>query len=156
MTALGGDEDKGIIFKINTDGTDYAVLHEFLGGAEDGATPYGPLTINGDILYGTTVYGGDSNLGTLFQMGIDGSDFSVLYEFSGGVDDGSQPRGNVYLHNDVLYGMTTYGGDSDKGTIFGYELGGGGDVPEPSTLLLLLPLIIIILRASPLKVRAKC
>ncbi len=39
MTWNGGDSDMGVIFKIETNGTGFALLHEFGGGAFDGKNP---------------------------------------------------------------------------------------------------------------------
>ena len=45
-------------FLMNTDGTGYQVLHEFGGKPDDGAFPYGSLTLVGSRLYGMTSEGG--------------------------------------------------------------------------------------------------
>ena len=59
------------MFKINTDGSGFAVLKSFAGA--DGAGPYAGLTPSGNILYGTTYYGGTWDNGTIFKIGTDGS-----------------------------------------------------------------------------------
>ena len=61
----GGDNGKGTIFKINTDGTGFTTLHSFSalqgGGSDgytwnyDGAWPVGKLVLSGNILYGRLV-----------------------------------------------------------------------------------------------------
>ena len=47
MTRGGGDSGAGVVFKVNTDGTGYDLLHEFAGGGDDGASPAGSLTLSG-------------------------------------------------------------------------------------------------------------
>ncbi|MFH1728475.1 MAG: choice-of-anchor tandem repeat GloVer-containing protein [Pseudomonadota bacterium] len=70
--------DLGIVFSINTDGSEFTPLHEFAGGTGDGSTClYSSLT--GPCLYGMTSLGGASNLGVIFKL----SD-SVLFENNGG------------------------------------------------------------------------
>jgi len=126
MTLWGGDSDKGTIFKVQTDGTGFTLLHEFAGGATDGKWPGGDLIISGSTLYGMTLWGGDSDKGTIFKVQTDGSGFALLREFAGGADDGQYPRGSLILSGSTLYGMTQIGGDNDMGTIFKVETDGTG------------------------------
>ncbi|HOX39357.1 MAG TPA: PEP-CTERM sorting domain-containing protein [Candidatus Brocadiia bacterium] len=123
-TFRGGDSNLGAIFSMNTDGSGFTLLHEFAGGAADGNGPLGNVTLDGSTLYGTTFRGGDSNLGTIFSMGADGSGFALLHEFAGGGDDGSYPQGSLSLDGSTLYGMAGYGGDSDAGALFSIDTDG--------------------------------
>jgi len=129
MTYRGGDSDSGTVFKMNTDGTGFSLLHEFAGGDSDGKCPFGSLTLSGSTLYGTTFQGGDSDYGTLFRMNTDGGGYTNLHEFAGGDSDGKYSLGSLTLSGSTLYGMTTYGGDSDYGTLFSY----GGVGQDPAT-----------------------
>ena len=114
MTYWGGDNGKGTIFKIGTSGSDFTLLHEFAGGSEDGAFPVGSLVISGTTIYGITVNGGDSVwLGTIFKIETDGSNFTLLHEFTGGADDGAKRIGKLVLSGATLYGMTDQGGDGN-------------------------------------------
>ncbi len=126
MTLYGGDDDRGVIFKVGTDGSGYSLLHEFAGGNEDGASPFGALTLDGTILYGMTHSGGDSNNGTVFKINTDGTGFVIMHEFANGADDGANPYGFLTLDGTTLYGMTRTGGDVNKGTIFKINTDGGG------------------------------
>jgi len=126
MTSMGGDSGNGTIFMIQTDGTSFALLHEFIGGAEDGAYPYGSLILFGSTLYGMTSLGGDSNFGTIFKIQTDGSGFALLHSFTGGTLDGKWPQGSLIISGTTLFGMTCFGGDSDRGTIFKIETDGTG------------------------------
>ena len=102
------------------------LLHEFAGGANDGGNPYGSLTLDGSTLYGMTYYGGDSNGGAVFKMNADGTGFTLLHEFAGGVSDGRNPWGSLMLNGSTLYGMTLGGGDSARGTVFQMNTDGTG------------------------------
>ena len=142
MTQQGGSSGLGTIFSINSDGTDFVLLHEFAGGANDGASPQGSLIISDGTLYGMTMYGGiepictsewdgycyayDYGHGTIFSIDINGSNFTTLHSFAGGVDDGAYPYGSLILSDGTLYGMTKNGGDSNVGTIFSINCDGTG------------------------------
>ncbi len=120
MTYQGGDGNLGTIFKMNDDGTGFVLLHEFAGGANDGAYPYDSLTLDGSALFGMTRGGGDGNFGTVFKINPDGSGFTLLHEFAGGGNDGAYPYGSLTIRDAKMYGMTNRGGDTDNGTIFSF------------------------------------
>ena len=61
----------GTVFKVNTDGTGFVVLREFIGS--DGEFPAAGLTLSAGVLYGTTRSGGSSGSGTVFKVNLDGS-----------------------------------------------------------------------------------
>ncbi|MFC2149423.1 choice-of-anchor tandem repeat GloVer-containing protein [Candidatus Auribacterota bacterium] len=126
MTFLGGDSDKGTIFSINTDGGAFTLLHNFLGGANDGEAPRGNLTLSGETLYGMTNNGGTQTRGTIFSIDTAAGAFTVLHIFVGGANDGQDPKGDLTLSGDTFYGMTSSGGDPTKGTIFSIDTAGGG------------------------------
>ena len=122
----GSNSNRGIVFRINSDGSGYEILRNFAGGSADGADPYsGDLVAFGDTLYGLTQFGGTNNSGTLFSLNTNGGDFAVLHSFRGGSTDGRFPYGGLELSDGVLYGMTPYGGPSDVGTVFSFV------IPEP-------------------------
>ena len=39
MTSDGGASNRGTVFKLNTDGTGFALVHSFAGGTADGHPP---------------------------------------------------------------------------------------------------------------------
>src|ERR1700687_5733999 len=73
----------GTVFKVNTNGDGYTVLHRFT--LYDGDTPRSTLVQGTDgMLYGTTQYGGwDSGYrqGTIFKLSTSGDNFQVLHRF---------------------------------------------------------------------------
>jgi uncharacterized repeat protein (TIGR03803 family) len=70
MTETGGTDALGTIFGINTDGSDFEVLHSFAGGPDDGAIPFGDLSVSNSTLYGMTPNGGTHYSGTIFSFPI--------------------------------------------------------------------------------------
>jgi uncharacterized repeat protein (TIGR03803 family) len=111
MTPNGGNNNGGVIFKINNDGTAYQKLHDF--AKKTGSSPYGSLTLIDDSLCGMTYYGGKSDSGVIFKMNINGTGYHCLYNFNKGY-----PRGNLIQVGDSLYGMTQYDGTDNRGNIF--------------------------------------
>lgn len=121
MTASGGTNDRGVIFKIMHDGTGYSKLLDFTGTA-NGSGPYGSLISDGSFLYGMTAAGGTNDTtiggdGTIFKIKPDGTGYSKLLDFSG-TANGATPYGSLISDGIFLYGMTGYGGTNDKGVIF--------------------------------------
>lgn len=142
-TFNGGAYGGGTVFKLNTNGSGFAVLYSF-GGASGGLYPSARLMQGADgALYGTTQYGGSTNdgavlrlgssaksfwlglifvptnYGTVFRLSANGSDYSVLHRFTGTEGDGSHPGGALVQGADgMLFGTTGGGGFNNAGTVF--------------------------------------
>ncbi len=101
MTQTGGTGIGGTIFRINTNGTSYSVLHNFVVTTGDGEYPFGSLTVVGSKLYGMTQNGGSGGFGTIFNMNTDGTGYQMLQSFLSGPTDGSHPRGDLTLSADA-------------------------------------------------------
>jgi uncharacterized repeat protein (TIGR03803 family) len=141
-TNLGGANDKGTVFQVNSKTMKVTVLHSFSGS--DGEYPYSGLTLNstGTILYGASYQGGSGGYGVVFSLTIQGRTYSALYNFSG-LTDGGNPLGTMALDaTGNLYGTTVYAG-SGYGVVFEvvpksgqesvlYAFSGGGDGANPS------------------------
>ncbi len=112
----------GTIFKIDTSGTTFTMLHSFDGS--DGGTPYAGLIQGTDgSLYGTTSGFGISSYGTIFRIDTDGSTFTTLHSFAN--SDGAAPSAGLMLGTDGnLYGTTSQGGAGNAGTIFKIDTNG--------------------------------
>jgi uncharacterized repeat protein (TIGR03803 family) len=116
-TVAGGTNSLGVVFKVATNGTGYAILHLFTN-TPDGATPYGGLVTDGNLLYGTTKYGGGSiNGGIVFRMDTNGAGYTILHTFTN-TPDGYYPYAGLVLNAGTLYGTTVYGGIYSHGTVF--------------------------------------
>jgi uncharacterized repeat protein (TIGR03803 family) len=126
-TAEGGTNSEfgifgcGTIFSVNTDGTNFTVLHQFDGS--DGFSPHARLLLSGGILYGTTYWGGkyaDMAYGTMFSINTNGTGFNVMLDFYG-YPEGENPEGDLTLVSNVFYGTTSAGGDTSEGTVFSFQ-----------------------------------
>ena len=126
MTAYGGANNEGCIFKINKDGTGFALLHSFANSETNGCNPMGTLLLIGKSLCGVTMYGGVEDGGILFKINTDGSGFAILHSFLGGEGDGDRPDGGLVAKGQNLYGMTRYGGAGNSGTIYTIKTNGTG------------------------------
>lgn len=138
-TQLGGTNNKGTVFKIMPDGSGFETLLCF-DGDSTGSEPIGSLMYNKTFLYGMTNKGGKNNMGTLFRIKTDGSNFTRLWDFSGAPDDGSNPCLNsLIMAGSNLYGMTFRGGKNDNGEVFRYSLNAGITELDKNTGLCIYP-----------------
>jgi len=120
-----------MVFKMNIDGSGFTGLHSFAGGAGDGESPQGSLTLANGWLYGMTPYGGASNYGVVFRLATDGSSYTNLHTFTVSVADGAEPYGSLLPSGSALYGMTFYGGTNNSGVVFALS----DSPPAPPTSL---------------------
>ena len=129
-TYHGGSSGKGSMFAVNTNGTDFTNLHNFAGGANDGANPEAGLVLVSNILYGTASFGGPGGYGTVFAINTNGTGFTNLHYFSalshGTNSDGANPKSALLVSGNTLYGTATGGGVDGDGTVFSINLDGTG------------------------------
>jgi uncharacterized repeat protein (TIGR03803 family) len=124
-TEIGGTSSNGVLFRINTDGSGYSVVHNFVGDTNDGGHPISNLTIVGSTVFGTTSLGGASGDGTIFSISTGGSGYQVVRSFAGAFTDGSEPNALTPLGS-TLFGTGGSGGTSVGGTIFSINTNGAG------------------------------
>ncbi|MBK8550953.1 MAG: hypothetical protein IPL53_07795 [Ignavibacteria bacterium] len=111
MTAEGGSGGKGTLYRMNTDGSDFAVLYSFL--KETGHNGHGRLTLgsSGKTLFGITKSGGADDLGVIFSYDLPDSTYKVLHTFQKGSDNGNTTEhGFLTREGGTLFGMTKSGG----------------------------------------------
>jgi uncharacterized repeat protein (TIGR03803 family) len=118
----------GTVFRLEKDGSNFAVLHYFNDG--DGRNPQaGLLAARDGALYGTTQNGGAFGVGSVFRLERDGSGYLVLHDFRDVFSDGQQPVSSVVEGLDgALYGTTLAGGSNTYacGTVFRLNKDGSG------------------------------
>jgi uncharacterized repeat protein (TIGR03803 family) len=121
----GGSAGGGTVFRVNTDSTDFTNLHSFASIPNDGYWPEAGLVLSGNTLYGTASAGGSAGKGTVFAVNTDGSNYTNLYNFTGG-NDGAEPAAGLILSGSTLYGTASEGGSSGVGTVFAVNTNGTG------------------------------
>jgi uncharacterized repeat protein (TIGR03803 family) len=116
-TTINGGVGFGSVFEVTRAGKE-RVVYSFKGLPNDGASPYGPLLVVGDDLYGTTEYDGVNHFGTVFAVTASGKE-TFIYSFIGPPSDGELPRSGLIKYKGVLYGTT----NGSTGAIFKIKKG---------------------------------
>jgi uncharacterized repeat protein (TIGR03803 family) len=119
VTAYGGTSGNGVVFRIRTDGTGFATLHNFTAG--DG-TPSSELVMSGSTLYGAAHGGGHWRNGAIYSLSTDGTGFTNLYSFT----TASDAPGELVLSGTTFYGTARGGGTWGNGTVFALNTDGTG------------------------------
>jgi uncharacterized repeat protein (TIGR03803 family) len=134
----GGLFGNGVLFKMNTDSSNFTILHHFTATLDspytnsDGASPQAGLILSGATLYGTARFGGSAASGTVFAINTNGTGFTNLHSFTATVfvnpvnSDGANPSGRLTLSGKTLYGTANYGGSLGKGVVFAVNIDGTG------------------------------
>ncbi len=143
-TSAGGTYGAGTVYRMQPKASGYteSVLYSFQSGT-DGDHPYSGLIMDAKGgLYGTTLEGGSSGLGTVFKLTPSGSSYkeSILYSFLGPPNSGQQPYGGLTAVGGSLalaaggkvIGMTSSGGNKGFGVV--YELTPAGTGYKESVL----------------------
>src|SRR5580692_10466664 len=118
----GGAANGGTVYEVTTSGK-VTTIYSFCAQPRctDGADPVEALVRGSDgNFYGTTPFGGTSNLGTIFKISTKGV-FTKLHDFSS--TDGAQVWGTLIQSGSSFLGTTAAGGSSSAcsggcGTIF--------------------------------------
>lgn len=121
MTYRGGANNLGCIFKVNTDGSGYADMHDF-SNSPDGEVPQNTLTMSGGVLYGIVSSGGLNGDGCIIKINPDGSGYTDIYDFTTSCD----PFGELIITGSTMYGITLFGGINGAGSIFTIGTNGSG------------------------------
>ena len=129
MTFGGGANGYGTIFKIMPDGTGFLKLLDF-AGTTNGRFPVGSLLYQDSTLFGMTQQGGLNDLGTIFKIKPDGTNYVKLLDMAGTLY-GRTPDGSLISDSTFLYGMTYQGGANGSvgvgfGTVFKIKKDGTG------------------------------
>jgi uncharacterized repeat protein (TIGR03803 family) len=124
--AQGGDNGRGVLFKIKLDGSNFTKIINF-DGASYGTAPGASVLIGSDgKIYGLTGGGGSANQGTLFVVNRDGSGFMRLFNFDGTITGGGTICKLTEGSDGMLYGTAYAGGANSLGTVFKIGKNGGG------------------------------
>lgn len=143
-TYAGGTASGGTVFSLTPPSTaggpwTEAILYNFIPNSSTGAFPAAGVVIDQHgALYGTTVYGGASRLGTVFWLTPPKKpggawNQAVLYSFPGGGRGATPLAGLVLNGNKTLFGTTSAGG-TGYGIAFGLHQASSGG-PWKQTVL---------------------
>jgi uncharacterized repeat protein (TIGR03803 family) len=128
MTAEGGSNGTGVVYRFDLESHQYTLLHTFSapdsnGDNSDGAYPGVALTRGpDDVFYGMATSGGQNGNGTIFKITKSG-EFTVLHTFSAldanaHNEDGAVPLRTIVVgRNGNLYGTTRIGGENTCGEV---------------------------------------
>jgi uncharacterized repeat protein (TIGR03803 family) len=136
-TVQGGANGYGTVFTVDGSTGTETVLYNFQGtaqGGHDGTYPGAGLVLHAGVLYGTTLHGGTSGLGTVYKFNPNTGKEAVVYSFAGGTD-GLGPASGLICQGGALYGTTTEGGgpcngpggSAGCGTVFKIDLATGAE-----------------------------
>ncbi len=114
------------------EGADGEALHRFdepyKGTNYEGAFALSGLVLQGGRLWGMTSGGGLQGAGTLFSVGLDGSDFDIANTLPAEIGPG-RPRGSLVTGaGGVFYGVSQTGGTGGTGTVFRRQASGAVQV----------------------------
>lgn len=141
-TDIGGSSGNGAIFSgfgtlfsYDLSNGSLTTLYNFHGASSGN----GALVGVNNTLYGTIPAGGsggyDNRDGTLFSYDLSNGSLTTLVSFNGSIGNG--PFAGLLDVSNTLYGTTSFGGNSNVGTIFTYQLPTSPTgVPEPGSLAL--------------------
>ncbi len=144
-TTRYGGSGFGTVFSINPATGAEAVAYSFTGGS-DGGTPLAELINVGGALYGTTAAGGKFGKGAVYSVDPATGAEAVVHSFAGRAD-GAGPTAALINVSGLLYGTTSIGGASSKGTVFAvtpttgaitvlHSFAGGADGADPNAALI--------------------
>ncbi len=134
VASQGADANSdGGIFKL-TPAFQLTMIYTFCSqmNCADGITPTGLMQASDGNFYGTTIYGGANNFGTIFKITSAGA-LTTLYNFQvqpfappQGSDNSSETYGGMVLVQDNsgnFYGTTSLGGANGNGSVYSLSLG---------------------------------
>ena len=139
-TNIGGVNGKGVLFRVNLDGTGFTKLKDFTTSeGQPGYQSYssrGKLIAAGGQLYGTVADGSDNWGGVLYRIDSSGNGFTKIFEFNkylyySGSDSVYTSRGYSpslkFIDGATIYGICKGGGNgSGSGTLFKINIDGTG------------------------------
>ncbi|MFZ4929470.1 choice-of-anchor tandem repeat GloVer-containing protein [Chryseobacterium sp. Mn2064] len=124
LTEYGGAYNNGVLFEYDLDTGTLTKKYEFQN-TSNGKVPTGHLiqATNGK-LYGLAQYGGVNNNGALFEYDPITSIYIKKVDFNS--TNGNRPMGSLLqASNGKVYGTTGFGGNTDSGVLFEFDINTG-------------------------------
>ena len=123
VTASGGSNNCGTVYRVQANGSNFMALHTFSYSTTDGSYPQGGMVLQSNMVYGATSSGGMNYAGTVFKVDTNGNNFQIIGNFNSGTTGGS-PQGNLIRAGNTLYGTTYGGGTNGGGTVYSINTDG--------------------------------
>jgi uncharacterized repeat protein (TIGR03803 family) len=117
-TFQGGVFDAGTVFKIDADGSNFAVIYSLAHTNGQGLSS--GLILYSNALYGTASGGGTNESGTVFRIDLSDLSFTKIYDFT----NNAEPYGGLVVYSNALYGFARFG-LAGNGFVYRVGLGGG-------------------------------
>jgi uncharacterized repeat protein (TIGR03803 family) len=118
VTRLGGAAGHGAVYRMDPYNGAETVIYSFTGGA-DGDSPLCNLVVTSNAAFGTTEFGGKNGLGTVFRVDTATGAITILHSFAPATSAPEYgPNAGLALYAGGLFGVTTYNGLADVGTVF--------------------------------------
>jgi uncharacterized repeat protein (TIGR03803 family) len=98
----------GVLYRVNKNGSGFQILHKFCSQANctDGSIAVSGLKLGTDgNLYGTTLYGGANQEGTIFRVTPSSGAYEVVFNFSYSTS-GEYPSGFTVASDGTFYGLS--------------------------------------------------
>jgi len=117
MTFSGGHYGYGVLFSYNTTTHKDSVLFSFSGTVTNNNSL---VQTTSGLLYGMSLLGGTNFYGDIFSFDPTTGTNTSLYSFDS--TSGQYPySGLIQASNNMLYGMTEYGGANNEGVLFSFN-----------------------------------
>jgi uncharacterized repeat protein (TIGR03803 family) len=118
-TFSSGGTGGGEMFKINSDGSGYTDVYDFIFAT--GSNPYGNLIQASDgNVYGTTYEGGPSGSCVIFRYNTSTGVYTDVHDFY--FVDGYIPYSGLVEVSGKLYGVTFDGGSPGEGVLYSFDI----------------------------------
>ncbi len=129
-TLAGGVGGNGAVYELSPAQGQWnlSVVQEFPNASTGIEPANGVIFDQTGHLYGTTVSGGSSNQGVVYELtpGTSGWTKTILHNFAGSPNDGAVGAGMAFDSHGNLFGFTELGGDNGWGVTFELQPNGSG------------------------------
>ncbi len=118
--SAGGSANKGVVYRLNPDGTGFSVLRSFLGDTTDGGRLDAPLNEGPDgALYGATYSAGSYGRGTVFRLNKNGTGYTTLRHLAAnGTEGGGNSLPVLVAPDGTLYSANRFFAGDSAGLLF--------------------------------------
>ena len=118
---VGDDIGAGVIYRYDIVSGTTHMIHEYGFDDKQGAVPFGELQNIGGTLYGVTKKGGAFDFGCIYSIDPSTDKYTVLFSFNG-ASDGGEPKCQLFVEGNVLYGAGGRANGVQGAAFFTYDV----------------------------------